>query len=395
MAERFASADGPPVRRLVTRPLLFDAAIAGTVLALTLTAAHSVDGLREFDARGVALAVLGSAPLLARRVAPLAVFALTAVAGAALLALGYLDATAPGIIVALFFVAYRHDVEDARAWLTDVTVIACFLLHVAAFFAQQQAGYPGVPPIPFGALFWIGAWVVGARAREWRERKNRERRIAIDAQRDRRLAVAEERARIARDLHDSAGHAINVILVQAGAARMLQQRDPQAARAALETIEEVARETIGEIDQLVRHLRDDAPDEPPEEVEPPAGLATLEALADRHRASGMRVTTTIHGPRRTLAPALDRAAYRILQEALTNASRHGRDRVLVGIMFGTEALELTVTNPVGDGGGAGDDGNGIIGMRERAALLGGTLEAGPRDDCFGVHARLPYDGAPA
>jgi signal transduction histidine kinase len=371
---------------------LVDAAIASAVLAFTLTT-RTADGLRAFDALGVALAVLASAPLMARRRVPLAALALTAVASAALSALGYLDATAPGVILALFFVASRRDEEVAHAWLTDVAVVAFFLLHLAAYVVSQQAGYPGVPPVPFGAIFWFGAWLVGVRVRERRERKERERRVATDAQRERRLALAEERARIARDLHDSAGHAINVILVQAGAARMLQQRDPEAVRAALETIEEVARETITEIDQLVRHLRDDAPDEPADEVEQPAGLAALDALADRHRATGLRVTTTVRGPRRPLTAGLDRASYRILQEALTNASRHGRESVIVDIKFGADALELTVTNPAVDGQGGADEGHGIIGMRERATLLGGSLEAGHRDGRFRVHARLPYDGA--
>jgi signal transduction histidine kinase len=387
MTQRPASRAGPPVRDLVSPAVLFDAAIAAAVLALTLTA-RQVEGLRDFDALGVALAVLGSAPLLAQRRAPLAVFAVTAAASAALFALGYLDTSAPGVVAALFFVGLRRDAEGARPWLADLTVIGFFLLYVAAFEAQQRGGYPGVPPIPSGALFWVGAWVVGLRAREWRQRKQRERHIA--GERDRPSAGAKELAPIARDLHDRAGQAINVILVQARAERMLQRRDPEAARAALETIEEVARETIAEIDQLVGHVRDDGPED-----EPPAGLAALEALADRHRAAGLRVTTTIHGPRRPLRPAVDRAAYRILQEALTNAGRHGRDRALVGIMYGADVLELTVTNPVEDGCGGVDDGRGIIGMRERAALLGGTLDAGPRDDRFRVHARLPYDGAPA
>ena len=123
---------------------------------------------------------------------------------------------------------------------------------------------------------------------------------------------------------DSAGHAINVILVQAGAARLLNKQDPERAQAALETIEEVARETLGEIDQLVGALReDDHPEETGGTVEPPLGLAALETLAERHRSAGLAVSVRTRGSQRPLPPGLDEAAYRILQEALTNAPGTG------------------------------------------------------------------------
>ena len=148
-------------------------------------------------------------------------------------------------------------------------------------------------PLLFGTLVWGGAWVIGDRVRQRRERiaelEERARRAEREAEREQRLAAAEERTRIARDLHDSAGHAINVILVQAGAARLLGAQDPERARAALETIEEVARETLGEIDQLVGALRED--DRPERSaVEPPLGLAAVETLAERHRSAGLAVT---------------------------------------------------------------------------------------------------------
>jgi signal transduction histidine kinase len=197
--------------------------------------------------------------------------------------------------------------------------------------------------------------------------------------------------RIARDLHDSAGHAINVILVQAGAARLLQERDPAGARAALLTVEEVARDTLGEIDHLVRALRDDLPDG---EVEPPPGLAALDALAERYRVSGLSVEVTVDGESRPLSPAVDRAAYRILQEALTNAAWHGGGSAEVTIEFAPRALEIAVTNPTALGPSERDGGGrGIVGMRERAQLLGGTLVAGAANGSFRVHAHLPYGEA--
>jgi signal transduction histidine kinase len=236
--------------------------------------------------------------------------------------------------------------------------------------------------------------VAGDRVRLRRERiadlEERARRTERDAERERRLAAAEERTRIARDLHDSAGHAINVILVQAGAARLLGERDPQRSRAALETIEEVARETLGEIDQLVRALREDEPVRGGGDVEPPLGLAALETLAERHRSAGLDVSIKTRGVRRPLAPALDQAAYRILQEGLTNAARHGEGRADVYIQFNTGTLELAVSNPTRSNGSSPEVGHGIVGMRERAALLGGTLDAGASDGVFRIRARLPY-----
>ena len=174
-------------------------------------------------------------------------------------------------------------------------------------------------------LVWGGAWLAGDRTRLRHERmaelEERALRAERDAERERRLAAAEERTRIARDLHDSAGHAINVILVHAGAGRLPAERDPPAAREAFETIEEVARETVGEIDQMVRALREDGTDG--EGVEPPPGLAALDGLVERHRAAGLAVTARSSGSGDALPPAVDRGAYRILQEALTNAARHG------------------------------------------------------------------------
>jgi signal transduction histidine kinase len=190
--------------------------------------------------------------------------------------------------------------------------------------------------------------------------------------------------RIARDLHDSAGHAINVILVHAGLGRLQTERDPAAARAAFETIEDVARETVGEIDQMVRVLRED----PRDGVEPPPGVAALEQLVDRHRAAGLDVVATYRGARRSLPASVDTAAYRIVQEALTNAARHGDGQVAVDVRFADAVLEVAVANPVAAGAIHGD-GHGLIGIHERATLLGGTLEAGARGDRFEVRACLP------
>jgi signal transduction histidine kinase len=246
-------------------------------------------------------------------------------------------------------------------------------------------------PAAFGVVVWGGAWLAGDRARLRDERmadlEQRALRAEREAERERRLAAAEERTRIARDLHDSAGHAINVILIHAGLGRMRATDDPDA-RETFATIEDVARQTVADIDQIVAALRDDTP---AHAVEPPPGLAALEALAQRHRAAGLDVATGIRGDRRPLAPSVDRGAYRILQEALTNAARHGAGSAEVDVAFDRGALEITVANPVRPDQAARDSrgGHGLVGMRERAALLGGSVETTIRDGRFCLRARLP------
>jgi signal transduction histidine kinase len=381
------------------RQLVVDVGVALVVFALTLGLlagggiGESEADDRNLDALGGVLAALASLPLVARRRAPLAVFALTAAASAALSGLDYPHGPPLGPTVALYFLSVGSTEARARMWLTGATVAGFFVVHVGATgFAQDE--FPTVPLL-LGLVVWGGAWVAGDRVRRRRERmlelEERALRAEREAERERRLAAAEERTRIARDLHDSAGHAINVILVQAGAARLLSEKDPESARAALETIEEIARETVDEIDRLVGALRKDGSTAvAPDAVEPPPGLAALDALVDRHRAAGLDVTVHVRGERRLPTPGVDQAAYRILQEALTNAVRHGVGSAEVEVAYGPRALELTVSNPTRPGRAPAGPGHGIVGMRERAALLGGSLTAAGRDGLFRVEAELPY-----
>jgi signal transduction histidine kinase len=294
-----------------------------------------------------------------------------------------------GFAIALYTVAEQRDETHAR--LRRASLVASVVVLLGPHLVRD--GF--APELLLGAVVWAAAWFAGDRSRLRRERiaelEERAARAEREAERERRLAAAEERTRIARDLHDSAGHAINVILVQAGAARLLQERDPERARTALETVEEVARDTLGEIDQLVRALREDRP---ADEVEPPPGLAALDGLAERYRASGLLLTVSVDGSRRPLAPAVDQAAYRILQEALTNAAWHGRGSAEVAIEFAPTSLDIAVTNPTAPGQPARDGGgHGIVGMRERAHLLGGSLDARADNGSFEVRARLPYGGS--
>jgi signal transduction histidine kinase len=358
---------------------------------LTLGLLAGGHGGRGLDPVGVLLAAVACLPLVAHRRAPLAVLAITTAASATLNGLGYAEGPPFGPTIALFYVACDERTRTRLAQ-TAVVLLAAFAIHVGV--TSLTRGSPAVPVLA-GVVVWGGAWIAGDQVRQRRQRRTdleeRARRGQRDLERERRLAAAEERTRIARDLHDSAAHAINVILVQAGAARLLQRRDPDAAQDALTTIEDVARETIGEIDQLVRGLRDTGVT-PNGSIDPPTGLAALQTLVDRHRAAGHELQVAVAGRPRPLAPGLDQAAYRILQESLTNAARHGSGPAEVRITYGDDELELNISNPaqfvnIGERVGAG---HGILGMRERAALLGGSLTAAAQAGSFDVRARLPY-----
>jgi signal transduction histidine kinase len=239
--------------------------------------------------------------------------------------------------------------------------------------------------LPPGFL-WAGAWLIGDRRRFLRAHVADQ---LEQARREHELVVAEERARIARELHDSAGHALNTILVQAGAARVLRDRDRERSAQAVKTIEDLARETIEEIDRIVGLLRE----EREMDRAPLPGIDQVPALIERQRAGGLDVQLTIDGePDRRPPTPVSRAVYRIAQESLTNASRHGTGSAAIAIQLGPDALEITVANPVPThvesrpGGG-----RGIAGMRERAKLLGGSFQVRRYGSRFELHAHLPYD----
>jgi signal transduction histidine kinase len=373
---------------------LIDAGIAVAVLvgSLVLLAVgnNAENDSVDLDAVSLLAAAGASLPLVARRRAPLTVFVVVGLASAVLRLVA--DPAGPplGPTLALYWMVALPDESRPSTRVMAPVVAAVLVAHVAAGGLARSA-FPWTESL-FGILVWGGAWLVGERTRTRHERlaelEERALRAEREAERERRLAAAEERTRIARDLHDSAGHAINVILVHAGLGRLSAESDPAAARRAFETIEEVARETVSEIDQMVRALREDH-----DGVEPPAGVAALQGLIQRHRAAGLEVAATVQGDVRALPPAVDRAAYRIVQEALTNAARHGAGSAELEVAFSPRALELTVANLVDSAvAPRNGHGHGVIGMRERASLLGGRLEAGLRDGRFLVHAHLPLAG---
>jgi signal transduction histidine kinase len=373
---------------------LIDLAIATVALAGSL-AQLSRGGVTgsphesgELDWTGGLLAACSTVPLIGWRRAPRAVFVLTASASVLLAGLDYPLTVPLGPAVALFLLAESRDEEQPWTRQSSGTVVALFAAYVFAA-GLGGGGFPGSELLHTG-LAWGVAWFAGERTRlrrrEVAELRERALRAEREGERERRLAAAEERARIARDLHDAAGHAINVIAVRAGTARL--RRDPERSQAALEAIEELARKTVADIDQIVGTLRERGSGN--RAVDAPPGLASLDTLVARHAATGLDVSVASEGEPRKLDGAVDQAAYRILQEALTNAARHGAGAARVELAFGKAALELTVSNAAGGGAARPNGGHGLVGMRERATLLGGTLEVERGNSSFCVRVRLPY-----
>jgi signal transduction histidine kinase len=390
-------------RRLAAWPsatALLDVAVAAAALAASLALVrHGGVGpsrpgtAGELDLIGVVLAACSTVPLIAWRRAPLGVFAVTAAAGVLLAGLGYRIDLLLGPAAALYLLAASRRPQTPWTRRTSVTVVGLLLAYLAAA-AAAQGTIPASELLHTG-LAWAVAWFAGERTRLRREQlaqlRDRALRAEREAERERLLAAAEERARIARDLHDSAGHAISVIAVRAGAARLRHRQEPARSLAALEAIEELARQTAEDIDQLVGTLREGGAASGV--VEAPPGLASLDSLIAHHQAAGLEITFDASGAPRLLGGAADQAAYRILQEALTNAARHGAGSARIELAFGDKALELSVTNPVpAHGPPRTGGGHGVIGMRERATLLGGNLDAERSNGAFRIRARIPYGG---
>lgn len=247
----------------------------------------------------------------------------------------------------------------------------------------------------FSAIIVGTPWLAG-RAYEGRQRRAREleeRSAWLERAReaDMRAAIAEERARIARELHDLISHTVSVMGVQAAAAAEVLDSDPARAREALRAIEQSARESVVELRRLLDVLRQrgDAP-----ELAPQPGLAGLGDLVEQLRSTGPRVELRADAAGAHLTPGLELAAYRIVQEALTNVVKHSRaTAVVVATRRNGRFLEVEVTD---DGVGAAADpavGHGLIGMRERTALYGGSLDAGPRPGGgWRVLARMEIEG---
>ncbi|MCW3839324.1 histidine kinase [Micromonospora yasonensis] len=210
-----------------------------------------------------------------------------------------------------------------------------------------------------------------------------ERIAALEA----RAARLAQRNRLARELHDSVGHALTVATLQAGAARELLDVDPEFTRRALRAIEETSRHAMDDLDHVLGLLRES--DGEPVPTAPQRTLGQLDRLVADTRAAGLEVDAQVSGAVGELPAAVSREGYRIVQEGLTNAARHGRGRVTVRVDVPDEALEIELVNGLRGGTGPRGGGRGLDGMRERVLLLGGRLDAGPDGDRWRVRASLP------
>src|SRR5262249_27820277 len=253
-------------------------------------------------------------------------------------------------------------------------------IWVRLFVAALSLGFP--------ALGWVcGAYVSELRGRAARSRREQELETG--------RAVAEEQARVGRELHDVIAHTLSVIVIQAGAAADVFDASPAAARQALGSIGAAGRQALAELRRVLAAVRPRPGQE--EDGAPPPGLAGLGELLDRVRAAGLDVTARVDGAPAGLPAGVDLAAYRIVQEALTNTLKHARAQAAeVHVCYSPAGLVVEVTDdgraavPAGPRGPAG--GRGLIGMRERAALHGGTCQAGPRPGGgFAVRVRFPVD----
>lgn len=293
------------------------------------------------------------------------------------------------LVVAVFSVAAHLPLQRA---------IAGLMLVIAGVWTSVVAGGTDTvaEDLVFSAIIVGTPWLAG-RAYEGRQRRAREleeRSEWLERAReaDMRAALAEERARIARELHDLISHTVSVMGVQAGAAAEVLDSDPARAREALRAIERSARESVLELRRLLDVLRQR--DEEPE-LAPQPGLRELGGLVDQLQSTGIEVELRAGAADARLAPGIELAAYRIVQEALTNVVKHARaSSVVVATRRNGRFLEVEVTD---DGTGIARErsvvGHGLIGMRERVALYGGSLEVGPRPEGgWRVRARLGGEG---
>jgi signal transduction histidine kinase len=364
-----------------------------------VAATHQAVGeYRVLDHWGYGLLAAAALALFARhRLPPLALVG-ALIPTVVYFAVGY--PYGPGFLAAIaaIFVAIR------AGWrrFTAIAVAAAYVGYGGAALALDTASA--------GRLFTVGVWctvVIGfaeasrlrrerfaemARARAEEQRSQAERRRA--AQEQERRQASEERLRIAQELHDVIGHHLSLIHVQAGVGLHLMDEQPEQARAALSAIKHASAEALRETRGVLAALR---PDEQSVPLTPAPGLADLDALVGEVSAAGLAVAVAETGDARPVPPQIDRAAYRIIQEALTNVRRHAGSAATatVAVRYDRETLTIQV---IDDGQGAadpgvadgGEPGNGIVGMRERALALGGEVRTGPRaEGGFEVVAKLP------
>jgi signal transduction histidine kinase len=346
-------------------------------------------GFRDRDLLAVGLTVAQTAPLVARRRRPLPVLLGVWSATVAYFALHYPPVTTAiaGFAVATYALGAYN---PSRSLLRPIVLNAGLVVALVAI--AVLTGYGGADASVMFLLF-VTAWVMGDRARTRRQYLEalEDRAQLLERERESQVeaAAAAERTRIARELHDVIAHGVSVIVLHARGAKELMDQDPGATRRSLELIEHTGREALDELRTVVGTLRTDGRRDP---LEPQPGLLHLPALVRRTEEAGLAVTVTVEGQVSPLPPAVDLSAYRIAQEALANTLKHSTaTSAQVVVRYGDDHLLIQVT----DAGTRRDSaepggGHGIVGMRERVALLGGRIETGPRPQGgYEVLATLP------
>jgi signal transduction histidine kinase len=375
------------------RQWLTDTLIAAVVTAASLAWTYSAGSWRASQGAanlaGYLLLAAGGAALIARRRYPVTVLAVTLAAALLAESAGHAATVWLPLIVA-FFTA----VQARRRVAAVGSLVIGYLASVWPPWLIGSAGHASAA-FALGLLSGLLALLSTAEL----IRGARQRRLAQQQIRQQELLrrAGEDRMRMARDLHDVVAHNISVINVQANTALHLMDRQPERAREALSTINDVSRQALSELRSVLGVLRgaDESGHGAPRAPSP--GMDRLDELAMAMGAAGLNVRIEREGTRLALPAGGDVAAYRIVQEALTNSARHsGGSQATVRITYDADEVEISVDddgNPAGEPGQAGGTGNGIAGMTERAQASGGWLRAGPRPGGgFRVQARLPAGG---
>jgi signal transduction histidine kinase len=380
------------------RPMAVDSAIAVALLLLSagtlLLTSEYTSGARSADLLGVGLVAAACLPLAARRRWPLPVLATVCLPMALLTTHEYAAGTAyTSVLIGVYTVAAYRSRQEARvaALLGSITFLTALpfvdepvrAADITAIVAVVLAAYA------FGRS-------IGFRRAYTAELELRADRLERAREADLRAVVAEERSRIARELHDVVAHAVSVMTVQAAAAQRTLDRSPQRAREAMAAVEDTGRLALADMRRIVGVLRSDAHE--PGELAPQPGVADLDDLVGQVCTAGLACELKVVGTPRPLPSGIDLTVYRLVQEALTNTRKHaGPTRARVTLTYGDQFVHVSVRD---DGRGAAahlsgaDQGHGLLGMRERVAVYGGALRAGPGvGGGFEVSARIPLEGA--
>ena len=379
-------------------PLIWDSLLAAVLFVLGVLGAtfggNAPDGTPRPTpgTEAYVLLTLGCVPLAFRRRRPVAVLTLVGAATAALASRQIGADLALSLVVASFTAAAYVDRERFQRVVVPIGLAAAIASLVLAFPDTNWV------EVLVGTTFSVGLPMLFGRIAS-----NRRRRIVGDRERAADDAVIAERSRIARELHDAVAHAMSVMVVQAGAARTVIDRDPEAAKAAIARVEETGRAGMTEMRRLVGILTDAGTGA---DLTPAPGLAQLDALLDTVRGAGVTVEVVTRGQPSPLSASADLTAYRVVQEGLTNVVKHaGGAHARVLLDWSPDMLVIEVADDgrgvsatadhglIGHGLiGHGIIGHGLIGMRERVAIYGGSLETGARPGGgFVVRVRLPLE----